>query len=421
MHRMLTARRRAGALVATWILGTAAVAGAEDASGGAPGDWLSQYAGARSVGLGGAYVAAADAPLGVVWNPAALSMLDQNEVTLETARLFEDTAMHGFSFAVPGRWLPSLGLSIVSLRSGEFEKTNELNESLGSFSESETAFLFTASKSLSRRLALGANLKVVRQSIEEYSAGGFGADVGGVLHLTPQLRLGASVLNVGGPSLLLRETEETFPTELRGGLALQLLGGRALVSAEVDRRAHVPVRLRAGSEYWIQRGLALRVGYDGAHPVGGFSARVTPQTRFDYGVGDHELGLVHRLGFTYRFGGFFASARAVPEVFSPTGEQPVTKIVLEAHPKADAERWLLRIVDAQDELVRQFSGPGLPPAHLLWDGKNEAGLPLPDGSYRYRLEVHDREGRELSATVRRLEITTSGPQGAVPVLLEQQP
>jgi hypothetical protein len=366
-------------------------------------------------------VANADAPLGVVWNPAGLSLLDQNELMLETARLFEDTAVHGFGFAVPGRWLPSLGIGVVSLRSGEFERTNELNESLGTFGEGETAFLFTASKNLTPRLALGANLKVVRQTLEDYSAGGFGADLGAVVHLTPRLRLGASLLNVGGPSLKLRETEESFPTEMRGGLALQLLNGRGLLVAEIDRRTDVPVRMRAGSEYWIQRSLALRVGYDGAYAAGGMSCKVSPQVQLDYGVADHELGLTHRIGFAYRFGGFFASARAVPEVFSPTGEQSVTKIHLEAHTKSDADRWTLRIVNAQHEVVRQFSGPGLPPAHLLWDGKDEAGLPLPDGAYRYQLDVRDRDGRDLAATVRQLEITTSGPQGSVPLMLDQQP
>jgi len=402
-------------------LGGVGVARAETQSGGEPGDWLSRYTGARSVGLGSAFVAAADAPLGVVWNPAALSMLDQNEVVLETSRLFEDTSVHGFSFAVPGRRLPSLGLSIVTLRSGEFEKTNELNESLGTFANGETAFLFTASKSFARRLAVGANLKVVRQSIEEFSTGGFGVDLGGILNLTSQLRLGLAVLNVGGPSLTLRETEETYPVELRGGLSLQFLRGRGLVTAEVDQVGDGPARLHAGSEYWIQPSLGLRVGYDDAYAAGGFSYRVTPQLQFDYGVSDNALGLTHRLGFGYRFGGFFASSHASPGVFSPTGEQSVTRIEMQAHTKADAERWTLQIVNKSDELVRQFSGPGLPPAHVQWDGKDETGMPLPDGTYRYRLVVLDREGRELAGTPHTLEITTGGPQGSVPVLIQPQP
>jgi len=388
---------------------------AQTESGGAAGDWLSRYTGARTVGLGSAYVAAADASIGVLWNPAAIGLLDQNEVLVETARLFEDTSLHGLSFAVPGRWLPSLGFSVVALRSGEFEKTNELNQSLGTFENGETAFLFTASKHIGTRFALGANFKVVRQSIEEFSASGFGVDLGGLVNVTPRLRLGASLLNVGGPSMTLRDTEEIFPAEMRGGFALQLLGGRALIAGELDRRGDQPVRMHAGAEYWIQRSLGVRVGYDDTYAAGGFSYRLSPEVQLDYGVADHTLGLTHRIGFSYRFGGFFAHARALPVVFSPTGDQPVTRISLQMRTKADADRWTLDIVDKQDVVVRRFGGKGVAPAHVQWDGKDENGLPLADGVYRYQLVVYDREGRMLSDTTRMVEISTGGPQGSIPV------
>ena len=58
---------------------------------------------------------------------------DQNELRFETARLFEDTSINALGFAVPGNKLPSFGLTIVSLRSGDFERTNELNDPLGTF------------------------------------------------------------------------------------------------------------------------------------------------------------------------------------------------------------------------------------------------------------------------------------------------
>ena len=56
-------------------------------TGGAPGDWLSHYAGARTVGLGGAFVAVGDNAFGALWNPANLSLLYQNELLAETSRL----------------------------------------------------------------------------------------------------------------------------------------------------------------------------------------------------------------------------------------------------------------------------------------------------------------------------------------------
>ena len=384
--------------------------------GGAPGDWLSHYAGARTVGLGGAFVAAGDDAFGALWNPANLSQLYQNELLAETTRLYEGTSVNGLSFAVPGHRLPSFGITITNLRSGDFQRTNELNDNLGSFNESEMAILFSASKSINPRLSIGTNFKLVRQSVEDFSAGGFGVDLGGLYSVTPTLRVAASLMNLGGPGVTLRDTKETYPIEMRGGFAATMLGGRGLLVGQVDQISGQSLRLHGGGEYWIQPQFSLRLGYDANYPAAGFSYRMSNPLQLDYGVADDALGITHRVGLSYRFGGFFASNQAEPEVFSPTGENAVTKILLKAHTKADAAEWTLELKNKSEEVVRRFGGKGLPPSHLEWDGKDENGLPLPDGFYRYSLVVKDAVGRVVSGPVRKVEIMTSGPQGSVPVI-----
>lgn len=414
MNRNLFRCTRAVVLVAA-LAGPAKSALAADASGGAPGSWLMNYAGARTLGMGGAFVATADDPLGVLWNPAGLQFMDQNQVLFENVRLFEETSVNSLGFAVPGNWLPSFGVSMVALRSGEFQRTNELNDDLGTFQERETAYLITLAKGVSPRLAVGANVKVVQQSIEDFSAGGVGMDLGAIARVTPTLRFGASVANLGGPKVTLRDTPESYEMAVRGGAALQVFGGRGLVSMDITHMGESGARLNAGGEYWLQPGMALRAGYldDGA--TGGLSYRFAPQYQLDYAFADHPLGLTHRVGVAYRFGGFFASSKAEPELFSPTGVRPTTQIRLNARTKAEAESWTLDVVDKTQQVVRRFGGPGLPPPHVQWDGKDETGLPVADGDYAYQLVVKDRDGRTLDGAVRRVTISTGGPQGAVPV------
>jgi hypothetical protein len=408
-----TLRILVAALLAASLLPTAALAQTE--SGGAPGSWLSGYAGARTIGMGGAFVATADDALGVLWNPAGLQWMDQNQAMFESVRLFEDTSINSLSFALPGSRFPSLGISMVSLRSGEFQRTNELNNPLGTFSEGETAYLFSMAKGFTSRLTVGTNFKIVHQSIEDFSATGFGVDVGGIFQVTPALRVGATFLNLGGPSITLRTEAENYPTEIRAGASYEMMNGRARLMAEVDHADGPGTRMHGGAEYWVQPGIALRFGYSEDRATGGFGYRFGPQYQFDYGVADHTLGLTHRVGFSYRFGGFYASNRAEPEVFSPTGEKAVTKISLNAKTKARAENWALEIVSKSGQVVRRFGGPGLPPAHVLWDGKDETGLPVADGVYTYRLTVKDADGRLLNAGTRKVEISTGGPQVTVPV------
>src|SRR5258706_3275454 len=188
---------RLAALAALLLAVCARPGYAQTPGAGAPGEWLTQYSSARTLGLGGAFVASADDALGALWNPAGLQVLAQNQVRLESAMLYEGTSINGVSLAVPGSRWPSIGVSMLSLRSGDFQRTNALNDPLGSFSEGETAYLFSLAKGLSPRLALGANVKLVQQTIESFNGGGFGVDLGGILTLTPGLRLGASIVNLG--------------------------------------------------------------------------------------------------------------------------------------------------------------------------------------------------------------------------------
>jgi hypothetical protein len=416
MHRTWLSIARGLSLAVVLWLGRVAVASADDASAGSPGEWLARFTSARTLGLGSAYVATANDPLGVLWNPAGLSWMDQNELRFETARLFEDTSINSFGFAVPGSWLPSFGLTMVSLGSGDFQKTNELNDDLGTFREGETAYLFTVAKGFSPSLSLGANVKVAQQTVESFSAGGFGFDLGALWSPTPGLRLGGSVMNLMGPKLTLRDVEETYPMQFRGGAALQVFSGRGLITAQLDQSDGLGLQLHGGAEYWIQPAVALRGGFDDQYATGGFSYRFLPQYQLDYAVADHPLGMTHRVGLAYKFGGFFASSKAEPEMFSPTGEHAVTRISLNARTKGNPDSWTLDILDKSDAVVRRFGGAGQPPSHLEWDGKDESGMPLADGTYRYHLVVKDKEGRQLTSSTHAVVISTAGPQGAVPVV-----
>src|SRR5262249_60677439 len=133
------------ALLATSSGAGSAAAQAQDQTGGAPGEWLSRYTNARSLGFGSANVVLADDPLGVMWNPAGLSFMNQNQVRFENAHLFGESSLNSVGFAVPGSRWPSLGVAMVSLSSGDFERTNDVNDPLGSFKEGGTAWLLSAS------------------------------------------------------------------------------------------------------------------------------------------------------------------------------------------------------------------------------------------------------------------------------------
>ena len=403
--------------VAAIMAGTAGIARAQEQEvAGSAGEWLTRYTSARTLGLGSAYVAIADDPLGILWNPAGLSTMDENELRFENARMFGESTLNSFGFAVPGSRWPSFGVAVVSMRGAEYQRTNDMNDDLGTFRPGETAYFLTASKAFTTRFAIGTSVKFVQQSVEEYSGSGLGFDLGASFAATPALRVGASVVNLGGPSIALRDVAETYPVTMRGGAALHVMDGRGLVAVELDHSDGLGLRMHGGAEYWLQRGLALRAGFDHTDATGGFGYRFMERYQLDYGIADHPLGLSHRVGLSMKFGGFFARPSADPPVFSPTGEKAVTRIDLAARTKSEFESWSLELVDKADVVVRRFGGRGQPPSHIQWDGKDENGMPLADGVYKYTFTVKDAQGRVLKSDPRTLEISTGGPQGDVPVI-----
>src|SRR6185437_2420887 len=94
-------------------------------TGGQPDEFLSYGVGARSLGMGGAFVSVADDSSATYWNPAGLSQITRKEVSLMEATLFADTAYDYYAFVHPSQKGGSAwGLSMTTLTSAGFERVN---------------------------------------------------------------------------------------------------------------------------------------------------------------------------------------------------------------------------------------------------------------------------------------------------------
>ena len=91
-------------------------------SGGQPGAFMSYGAGARSLGMGGAFFAVADDASASYWNPAALTLLERKEFTAMQATLFEQTTLNFFTYAHPTTTRGTWAVSMTQLQSTGFEK-----------------------------------------------------------------------------------------------------------------------------------------------------------------------------------------------------------------------------------------------------------------------------------------------------------
>jgi tetratricopeptide (TPR) repeat protein len=271
-------------------------------------------AGARSQGLGGAFVSVADDASALYWNPAGLARLPRSEITASHVSLFSSTSEATFFFA--GAAYPTLsagtfGLGFLRLGSS-FDAYDEASRYLGESSYGESQAML--SYGIARRLpylagetSFGVSAKLQHQEVEPFSATGTGLDLGFLYRPDrfENLALGANLQDVIGADLKLVSEEEPVPFTLLLGASYGLpigRSGRLLLSLGYDAPRYDDHELHVGAEYLHSGMLGLRLGFDDGRVT--FGVGVAFQSyRLDYAYLDGgEVGSSHPVSFTAGLG-----------------------------------------------------------------------------------------------------------------------
>ncbi len=93
-------------------------------------------------------------------------------------------------------------------------------------------------------------------------------------------------------------------------------------------------------------------------------------------------------------------------VFSPDGDGSRDDLPVLQSGSSEV-RWVGRFLDAAGNVVRTFRWTDGRPVDFRWDGRDEGGEPLPDGTYRYRIGARDLAGNDAAVTVDEIRIDTA--------------
>ncbi|MDO8804041.1 MAG: tetratricopeptide repeat protein [Elusimicrobiota bacterium] len=271
------------------------------AEGGRPGGIFEFGAGARPLGMGGAYSAAVRDATALYYNPAGLSLLSNRNVSLMHASLFEGAAYDYLGYAqnygrLPGAW----GIQVIKLGIGGAEGRDDYNLPASGFSYSETAFSLGAGMRgiFLPFLSAGASLSVLSRTLASSSDRLYGFDMGfqyGPLY-DGKLNLALVVKNLGGFSS--GDTRDRLPFSYKIGSSYALIPGVILCADLLSSG-----ELRLGTEYVIGQG-AVRLGYDKNALSFGSGIRFLKSYQLDVAVLKHQtLGMSSRLSMGYFFGG----------------------------------------------------------------------------------------------------------------------
>ena len=272
---------------------------------GIAGEWLGNSPlNARIAALGNASVALKGAD-GAYANPASLAGLREGESTLSMGTLFSGGQLNFISGAYPLTLRNSGGISVIDLRSGEAERTNDFGESQGSFRDQNLAFVFSfARKVWDPVLSSGVNLKVLKQSFADYSATGYGADAGFIIKpFSSSLTLGLAIQNILPIELKLKEEVDKVPLIVKEGLAFNfnLFERTSRIVLETGQGVGIG-KWAFGWEQNFEKDfpLVMRLGANTREYTFGFGFGKQTMS-LDYSAIFHELGLLHRFGVSVRF------------------------------------------------------------------------------------------------------------------------
>ncbi len=393
---------------------------AQDGYAGMPGTFLQMGVGARAMSMGNAFTALAKDATALYWNPAGIANQDPYQIYFMHSALFMSTNFDYMAATAPTRRYGNFGLGVIALTSGDFDQRNELNEPLGKFGMTDMAFLFSWAKEMYAGVSVGVNYKLVSQKMLDYSGIGHGIDVGFRRNFLDWLSTGITFSNLLSPQVTMGREAEKFPMQLRVGAAATLLDDKLIVSADISKiSGWGKTRFNTGAEYEVMHGLSLRAGlnYDQFTMGVGFSFDKIGLDYSNHNVPD--MGMSHLFAVSYAFGGFGVGAQAFPNVFSPAGEQNISKIKLHVKSRGEVENWNFTILDKDGNTIRNFVQSGNLPEQIVWDGRDDNGDLVADGSFDYRFEVVTSQGKSYSSSGSLVSIYTKGPSGSLGVITEK--
>ncbi len=270
-------------------------------SGGQLGALLNWGAGARSLGMGRAFVSVADDASATYWNPAGMTQISLQQATFLHAALWADTTYDFFSYVYPTTDLGTYGLSLLRLSSGGFEQTDVNNVVTGSFSDTYTVYSFSYGAKVVEGFSVGANVKCYEQQLAQYINGDYILDAAGFLaEPVPSLRLGLMIQNILGVEWG-DVSSDVLPFVFRGGASYKFLQGKFLTSVDLEKDSAPDMHWFCGGEYWAINQLALRMGFNYEEFLVGFGVK-QGEYAFDYGYSSQSLGGTNWFSVSASFG-----------------------------------------------------------------------------------------------------------------------
>jgi hypothetical protein len=298
------------------------------------GEFLAIGVGGRALAMGSAQVAVVNDVTAGYWNPAGLARMNYPQVALMHEEHFGSLVNYNYgAVAIPYGTDMSFGLSLVRISvDGIPDTRNALYDANGDgildihsdkldvskiteFSDTDWAAYLTFAKRQTDNFYWGANVKIIRRDLAEYSATGIGFDVGAYYNPFKNLFLGANIQDVTTTIVAWSSgrNELITPTaKLGAAYAIDFFGGTIMPAVDADIRFEnrryastfnigpVSFDMHTGLEYNFKNIFEVRAGYNEVKQFTVGAGVRLPKLQIDYSFARFSQSESDRLPDSHR-------------------------------------------------------------------------------------------------------------------------
>jgi hypothetical protein len=277
---------------------------ADDGPGSAGAAYLLRPAGPKSIAMGEVRAALDDDPFNWLSNPATLPSINRSGFGLFHSEWLMDTRYSSLSGNTRvSKWL-TLGGGLIYEYGNDIQGYDELGQMTDPLKNYNYQALVGLGFGPTANFSAGVNLKYFRETLSEWSAGGYGIDVGAFYDIpVAGTKVGLTVQNIG-PDIKFIQKEEPIPTTVRAGAVYTAAAAPGSIGFSIGLDFVKPrfesSYFGAGLELAIVGTVAIRGGWCGRKDRAGdgftFGAGIAVDDRIgvDYAATSYgDLGLQH--------------------------------------------------------------------------------------------------------------------------------
>ncbi len=187
--------------------------------------------------MGGAFTALSDDATASYWNAAGLAQLDASQVALMYSLMSMDRMLNLIIYAQPVGEMGTLGVSWLNYGVGNIDGRDVTGTPTEMFGDSENTFSVSFGRGLSPALFVWGSLRYFLHKLASRQATGYGFDVGAILKIGENIRVGGKTQDIASKIKWDTESEleEEFPTVTRLGISITPGETPIKISADMEK------------------------------------------------------------------------------------------------------------------------------------------------------------------------------------------